>query len=77
MPVYTFVNRKTEEEQERFMSIADRETFLNDNPDWVQKPAGIRMVDGTKDIYAMRDGGFKEVLEKVKKGSGRENTIRL
>lgn len=67
MPTYQFRNLDTGEEFERFMSISARETYLEENPNIISilstAPAlgdpvrlGIRKVDG----------GFKEVLQKIK-----------
>lgn len=67
MPTYQFRNLDNGEEFERFMSISAREEYLKDNPNIISilssAPAlgdpvrlGIRKVDG----------GFKEVLQKIK-----------
>lgn len=66
MPTYEFVNTKTEEQFEMFMSISQREEFLTKNPHikTVVSAPGIVSYSGG-DLYSKTPTGFKEVLAKV------------
>lgn len=66
MPTYEFVNTKTEEQFEMFMSISQREEFLTKNPHikTVVSAPGIVSYSGG-DLYSKTPSGFKEVLSKV------------
>lgn len=66
MPLYEFKNTETGEIFEKSMSIADRETYLAENPNIKQiHSRGITAVSevGVKDKVP---SGFKDVLRKVK-----------
>lgn len=70
MPIYTFRKRGTEEEFTEWMSIADRERYLNDNPDIEQiivQANGFVTSNGFKPDDTLRDI-FREV-KKVNPGS--------
>jgi hypothetical protein len=75
MPSYTVINRKTGEEQELMCSYQDLEKILKENPDLQQRLAAPKLVAGTGDVRSKTPDGFKDVLRKVKQGSGRANTI--
>lgn len=66
MPTYEFINTETDEQFEMFMSIADRETFLqkNQNIKPVMTAPSIVSHSGG-DLYSKTPSGFKEVLSKV------------
>ena len=70
MPTYQFRNKETGEVSEQFMKMADKDQFLQDNPNleavFLEAPPlgdpvrlGIRKVDS----------GFKEVLQKIKRAN--------
>ena len=70
MPTYQFRNKETGEVSEQFMRMADKDQFLQDNPNleavFLEAPPlgdpvrlGIRKVDS----------GFKEVLQKIKRAN--------
>ena len=66
MPTYDFLNTKTDEVEELFMNLAEREEFLKDNPHMKQvhtKVAGV--ISGTVSAGNVDNHGFKEVLQKV------------
>ena len=60
MPIYIFKNTKTNEVEEKFLSMSEREEYLKDNPDIKQVPTPINIVGGIK-----TDNGFNEVLSKI------------
>lgn len=64
MPLYTFIDRSTNELVELTLRIADYDSFLSSNPNlerYIDSVPGI--VSGTGSIKT--DSGFKEVLSKV------------
>tara|TARA_R100001591_G_scaffold11142_1_gene17506 strand:- start:1992 stop:2330 length:339 start_codon:yes stop_codon:yes gene_type:complete len=63
MPVYIFKNNKTDEVYEKFLSMTEREEYLNDNPDIQQVPTAPNIVAGVGGIK--KDDGFNEVLSKI------------
>lgn len=77
MPQYTMVNKETGEEKHVILSVSEREKWLDDNPDWKQSLTTPRIVSGVgTTVVSKTDDGWKDVLKKVKKGSGYGNTIR-
>ena len=63
MPIYIFKNTKTNEVEEKFLSMSEREEYLKDNPDIKQVPTPINIVGGVGGIKT--DNGFNEVLSKI------------
>tara|TARA_B100000073_G_C23695713_1_gene558256 strand:+ start:1250 stop:1576 length:327 start_codon:yes stop_codon:yes gene_type:complete len=66
MPTYDFLNTETNEVEEHFMTISQKEQYLKDNPHMKQhytKVPGI--VSGTISAGNIDNHGFKEVLQKV------------
>jgi hypothetical protein len=66
MPTYKFYNTKTGEEYEEFMSISEREVYMESNPHLEAR------VNGAPALLSSRGGdrtrtpsGFKEVLNKI------------
>jgi hypothetical protein len=73
MPLYHFKNKETGEESSLFMRISEQDDFLNANPELeiVIKP--VLIVSGVGDLKP--DNGFRDVLKRIKKASGKTNTI--
>lgn len=66
MPTYSFRDRDTGLEFEKFMSISAREKYLKDNPNVEPVINGAPMVADPVRVGARkRDSGFKEVLQKI------------
>lgn len=66
MPTYDFIDTKTGEEFERFMSWSAREEFLKENPNLQTKVSAPNIVSGVSGTASSRvPDGFKEVLSKV------------
>ena len=63
MPTYDFLNTKTGEEFSEFMSISEKETYLNHNSHIQQKVSSINIISGTGGIK--NDGGWKELQSKI------------
>lgn len=67
MPIYTFVNKETNEEITETMTISERDKFIEENPQMKQKIVAPRIVAGVMGVGSHRvSDGFKEVLQKVK-----------
>jgi hypothetical protein len=66
MPTYTFINKKTGELVEHFMSISALDEFKTRNPDLDRYMADAPMViDPTRLGRTKIDNGFREVLGRV------------
>ena len=65
MPVYTFLNKKTKEEYDDFMSIAEMEEFLKKNPHITRVIKGLNIVRGVSGISNKVDSGWKENLSRI------------
>ena len=73
MPTYSFRNTKTGEVFDKIMSLGERDRYLSENPDLEKvlgAPSLVYNPSGKKP-----DNGFRDLLRKVKSGSGRNNTI--
>jgi hypothetical protein len=46
MPVYTFLNKKTNKEYDEMMTIAEMEDYLKKNKHITQVPRGLNIVRG-------------------------------
>jgi len=77
MPMYTMRCKESGETKEMVLSLQEREDFLKNNPDWDQAPATPLLVSGVKTALRQTDDGWKETLKKIKKGSGKGNTINV
>jgi len=79
MPVYTLKDLKDGNRWDVVCSWNDLQTLLNEQPDVKQvlsTPKIVSGVDGNKDLKV--PDGFKDLLKnKVKKGSGKGNTINV
>lgn len=70
MPTYGFRNNDTGEEYTEFMSMAEREKYLADNPHITQLPSAPAILTRLALGHRLKpDSGFREVLAKVKKNN--------
>jgi len=65
MPLYDFKDTNTNEVFEKFMSIADKEKYLQDNPHIKSVLSTNPLIDPTRLGVKKHDNGFKEVLQKI------------
>ena len=63
MPTYTFENTKTGKVYNEYMSISERETYLEQNPHIKQLINKINIVSGTGGIKT--DSGWKENMSRI------------
>ena len=69
MPRYTFENRKTGEILEnQIMTVAERDQWETDHPDWFQHVMASRFIDGTTTtLHKKLPEDFKDHLRRIKK----------
>jgi hypothetical protein len=72
MPTYTFINTNTDEQYDIVLRISELDQYKADQPHLKQVLAPATTVSGTN---LKPDNGFRDLLKKIKKGSGRGNTI--
>ena len=65
MPTYRFYNKKTKEEYEDLMSIAEMEEFIKKKHITLLPPTQLNIVSSTGSLDSKTDNGWKEVLSKV------------
>jgi hypothetical protein len=65
MPTYTFHNRDTGEDFDKFMSISAREEYLRENPHLDPIIGKVNIVHERGTNLKVSDG-FREVLSKIK-----------
>lgn len=75
MPVYTVINKTTQERKEVFCSWSELEEIVKDK-NLVQELAIPKIVHDTGSLLSRTDNGWKDHLKEIKKGSGRDNTIK-
>ena len=78
MPLYTIVNDKTGDHEELFCSYdALQETLEERGQDWRQEliraPA---LVTHTGNVINKTSGDWKNLMDNIKKGSGKGNTVK-
>ena len=76
MPTYTMKNVETGEIQDMILTLAEREELLNSGA-YVQQlatPGFVSMAGGT---LSKTSTDWRDLLKKIKKGSGRNNTINI
>tara|TARA_Y100000996_G_scaffold253912_1_gene199778 strand:+ start:585 stop:899 length:315 start_codon:yes stop_codon:yes gene_type:complete len=65
MPTYRFYNKKTKEEYEDLMSIAEMEEFIKKKHITLLPPTQLNIVSTTGTIDGKMDNGWKEVMSKI------------
>jgi hypothetical protein len=76
MPTYDLRNKETGEVVERFLKIAEKEALIKEG-EWEQIHLGMAAdITHTGNIVAKTSGDWRDLLGKIKKGSGRGDTIK-
>jgi hypothetical protein len=70
LPTYKFKDHDTGEVFEKWMYMAERQPYLEANPQITQLPYVPNAVSGIGDFQNKTDGGWNEVLHKVSKVPG-------
>ena len=77
MPSYTLRDIKTKKERDVFCSYTELQEILKKDPKLVQKLTTPKIVSGVGSLLSKTDDGWKDHLKEIKKGSGRDNTIKV
>lgn len=76
MPTYSFFNKETGEEFDVFMSISELDSYKLNNTHLEQTiTSAPALADPTRLGIRKPDSGFRDVLKRIKKASGRSNKI--
>lgn len=65
MPHYSFLNKETEEEFDKILSIAELTEFLEENPHIKQKLSVPSIADSVRIGVTKPDVGFRELLDNM------------
>jgi len=77
MPNYTFVDTKTNIEwEEYFTSYSAKDLFLSDNPHIKQKLVPLGFIPQNGSSLSKTPASWQEHLRNVKKGAGRNSTVK-
>lgn len=76
MPTYNMIHVETGEVQEMFLSLAERDLLLSSGlyTQQLSTPNFVSMTGGT---LSKTSTDWKDLLKKIKKESGRNNTINI
>jgi len=76
MPIYTLRKLSTEEEWEVNVTYDELKQILEDD-DIVKVLSVPKIVTGVGSLHGKVPDGFKDKLKQIKKGSGKNNTIKI
>lgn len=77
MPTYTIRNKKTQESFDVFMTWAELQEMLKEDPDLIQQLTTPGFVQAAKTPLRQAGEGWRDHLKRIKKTSGRGNTINV
>ena len=79
MPIYTLKDLQTEEQWDVICSWDELKAQLDENPNLQQVLVPLKIISGSMGYTDMKvPDGFKDLLKnKIKKGSGKGNTINV
>lgn len=67
MPMYTFINKETNESEDKIMSFAERDAYLAENPHIKQALATPPLGDSARLGITKVSDGFNDILKNAKK----------
>ena len=76
MPTYTFRNKETEEEHDKFMSWSASQKYLEENPQLERVISAPATITHTGNVINKTSGDWKDLMKNIKKGSGSGNNIK-
>lgn len=76
MPTYTMKNKKTGEVNDMFISISKMEEMTSSG-EWEQIIGSPNLVTHVNGTLSKAGSGWSDLLKGVKKGSGKNNTIKV
>ena len=65
MPIYTFINKKTNKEFDEMMTISEMENYIKKNKHIRQVIKGINIVASVGSRTGKTDSGWKDTLSKI------------
>ena len=77
MPVYTVKNKETEEVVDINCPYAELEEFLKENQECIRLLRMRATVSGRGSTLRQAGGDWQDMLKKIKKNSGKGNTINV
>ncbi len=77
MPTYTLKNIKDNIEFDVTCSYNDLQVMLDEQPDVVRVLTAPKIVTGVGSLHSKVPDGFRDKLKQIKKGSGKDNTIKV
>ena len=77
MPVYTVKNKETEEVVDINCPYVELEEFLKENQEWIRLLRMPATVSGRGSTLRQAGGDWQDMLKKIKKNSGKGNTINV
>ncbi len=77
MPTYTLKNIKDNVEFDIICSYDDLQVMLDEQPDVVRVLSTPKIVSGVGGLHSKVPDGFRDKLKQMKKGSGKNNTIKV
>ena len=75
MPTYSFYNTKNKKYIDISMPMSELDTYTENNKHLNHIPSMTAIADPSRLGICKPDAGFRDVLKRVKKASGRGNTI--
>lgn len=76
MPSYTLKDIKSGDTWDVLCSYDELQKIIDEMPDVVQVLSAPKIVSGVGSLHSKVPSGFKDVLNKIKSGSARNNSIR-
>jgi len=76
MPTYTMIDKETGKEQDMVLTFAERDNLLAEGR-FTQKLNAPKIVSHVGGTLKQTSDGYKDLLKKIKKGSGKDNTINV
>jgi len=77
MPSYTLKNIKDNHTWDVVCTWDELQAILNEMPNVIQVLSAPKIVSSVGSLNSKVPDGFKDILNKVKSGSGKDNTIKI
>lgn len=76
MPTYTFKDTNTGEVFDKFLKISELDEYSESNPHLEKVISAPNLISGVKSARQIAGTEWNNHLDRIKKGSGRGNTIK-
>lgn len=78
MPLYEFKNKETGEVSEIVLGLSEYDQYLKDNPNLERYfSRGLDLISDSKSPMTRAGKDWEDHLSRIKKGSGRDNNIKV